>query len=211
MKIVPTHPMKRLSDITVSLLLLMLLSPLIILFLVLIFSEHCIRMRPFDPLFYSEERWSGGKLFTLFKFNIFKQEVIDGMRARSEFIYTKTLERDGSLILIGWILKQIYLDELPQLWNVLMGDMSIVGPRPVNVEVHRVLAQNGFCEKDRIRAGMTGHYQATHKLERSGGSQEALDHYYIEFCAHNPWYKVLLFDVQIMLRTLRVLFYARGI
>ncbi len=89
--------------------------------------------------------------------------------------------------------------------------MSIVGPRPVNTKVHEILAPNGFCDKDRIRAGMTGHYQATHKLERSGGSQERLDHYYIEFCAHNPWYKVLLLDVQIMFRTIKVLIFARGI
>ncbi len=211
MDIVPTHPMKRLFDICMSLALLVLLSPIIFLFLILILLEHCIRLRPLDPLFYSEIRWSGGKQFTIFKFNIFRQDVIDALRAQSEFIDTKTLERNGSLLHVGWIFKQIYLDELPQLWNVLMGDMSIVGPRPVNTKVHEILARNGRCDKDRIRAGMTGHYQATHKLERSGGSQERLDHYYIEYCAHNPWYKVILLDVHIMLRTIKVLIFARGI
>lgn len=208
---VPTHPMKRLFDISVSFSLLVLLLPLSTFFLILIFLEHCIRLRPCDPLFYSEVRWSEGKQFALFKFNIFKQDVIDGMRARSEFIHTKTLERNGSLLMVGWVLKQIYLDELPQLWNVLIGDMSIVGPRPVNAEVHAKLASHDMCDKDRIRAGMTGHYQATHKLERSGGSQESLDHYYIEFCAHNSWYRIILLDVHIMFRTLKVLILARGI
>lgn len=211
MKPVPTHPIKRLFDVCVSSFLLILLCPLSIFFIILIFLEHCIRLRPFDPLFYSEVRWSEGKQFALFKFNIFRQDIIDKMQARNEFIFTKSLERDGSLIKIGWILKQIYLDELPQLWNVLIGDMSVVGPRPVNTRVHELLTTNGFCDKDRIRAGMTGHYQATHKLERSGGSQESLDHYYIEFCAHNSWYRIILLDMHIMFRTLKVLILARGI
>jgi lipopolysaccharide/colanic/teichoic acid biosynthesis glycosyltransferase len=211
MEIVPIHPMKRLFDVCVSIVLLILLSPIIFLFLALIFLEHCIRLRPLDPLFYSETRWSEGKPFSLHKFNIFRQDVVDAMRVRNEFIHTKVLEHNGSLLYVGWVLKQIYLDELPQLWNVLMGNMSIVGPRPVNTMVRTELMQNGVCEKDRIRAGMTGHYQATHKVRRSGGSQERLDHYYIEFCAHNPWYKILLFDIHILLRTIKVLLFARGI
>ncbi len=84
MDIVPTHPMKRLFDVCVSLLLLALLSPIIFLFLVLIFLEHCIRLRPLDPLLYSEIRWSGGTQFALYKFNIFRQDVIDAMRAKNE-------------------------------------------------------------------------------------------------------------------------------
>ena len=205
------HPTKRILDCVVSIAILTFFLPLIILFLVLIFLEHCISLRPLDPLFYSEIRWSEGKPFSLHKFNIFKQNVIENLRKHGETIYTKRLEHNGSLLYVGWILKQIYLDELPQLWNVLIGDMSVVGPRPVNTEVRAKLAEAGESDKDRIRAGITGYYQATRKVENSGGTQEELDHFYIEFCAHNPWYKILLFDIKIMFRTIKVLLFARGI
>lgn len=211
MDYVPTHPAKRIFDCVVSISILIFFSPLIFLFLVLIFLEHCMRLRPFDPLFYTETRWSEGKEFPLHKFNIFKQEVIDGMRERGEFIHTKTLERNNSLLYIGWVLKQIYLDELPQLWNVLVGDMSIVGPRPMNAEVHKELTARGENDKNRIRAGITGHYQASCKLNCNSGSQLELDRYYVEYCAHNPWYKVLLFDMTILYRIIKVIIKARGI
>lgn len=211
MSSVPIHHAKRVFDCVVSTAVLTFFLPITILFLVLIFLEHCLRLRPCDPLFYSETRWSEGKPFSLHKFNIFKQDVVENMRKRGETIYTKRLEHNGSLLYTGWVLKQIYLDELPQLWNVLIGDMSMVGPRPVNSEVRAQLAKVGLSDKDRIRAGITGNYQATRKVNNSGGTQEELDHFYIEYCANNPWYKILFFDIKILLRTIKVLLFARGI
>ena len=206
----PIHPSKRIFDIVFSLLILTFCSPIIIFFLIGIVLEHIMRMRPLDPLFYSETRLSQGEPFTLYKFNIFKHEIVEDMRKRGEFIYTKQLERNGSLIFMGKILKQIYLDELPQFFNILRGDMSVVGPRPVNREVHKLLHSQGVIDKDKVKAGLTGYYQQLHKYSR-GISQEQADKMYVEYYSSHPWYKILLFDIKIILRTVKVLLVAKGV
>lgn len=207
----PIHISKRIFDLIVSIALLTILSPVIIVFLILIFLEHIGRGYPFAPLLYSEIRWSAGKPFTLYKFNIFKHDMVMSMRARGEFIYTKNLERNGHLINVGKLLRQIYLDELPQLINVLKGDMSIVGPRPINTAVRTKLMKEGFSAKDKVKAGMTGYYQAVRKSQKSLGTQERLDTYYVEHYLKNPWYKHMLFDLKIIALTIVVLIMAKGV
>jgi lipopolysaccharide/colanic/teichoic acid biosynthesis glycosyltransferase len=170
-----------------------------------------VRRRPLDPLFYRETRWSAGNPFTLYKFNIFRQDVLNALRAQGTFIDTKSLERNGSLILVGKLIKRIYLDELPQLFNVLRGDMSLVGPRPMNTREREKLLAVGQTYKESIRAGITGHYQACHKTERDMRSQQELDSEYVEFVASNPWYAIIRFDFVILIRTIMVLLRARGI
>ncbi len=206
----PIHPAKRIFDIIFSLCVIIISSPLTVFFLCAIALEHTLRLRPFDPLFYSETRFSQGKPFTLYKFNIFRYNIIQDMRARGEFIYTKKLEHNGSLLYVGWLLKQIYLDEFPQFFNILRGDMSVVGPRPVNSEVHTLLLERGITDKEKVRAGLTGYYQQRHKYAR-GITQEIADRMYVEFYEENPWYKILLFDIQIIVKTLAVLIRAKGV
>lgn len=204
----PIHPAKRIFDILLSLIILAVLSPFILTVLFLIKAEHLLRGRPFDPFFYSEIRFSQGKPFRLFKFNIFKYEKIETMHKKGIFIHTKDLEKNGGVTIIGWILKQIYMDELPQLFNVLKGNMSIVGPRPVNKEVYKTLIKQGIVAKKEIRAGMTGHFQAFKNT--SGKKSDESDREYVDYYFNNPWYKILLFDVKIILRTIRVILRARG-
>jgi len=205
----PLYPAKRAFDIIFSLAILILCAPLFIFFTCAIFLEHLIRLRPFDPLLYSEVRYSHGDPFTLYKFNIFKQDVIEGMRARGEFIYTKQLERNGSILSVGWVLKQIYLDELPQFFNILKGDMSVVGPRPVNREVFQKLLALGITDKVKVKAGLTGYYQS-HK-HTAGKRSDDLDRDYVEYYRIHAWYAVLLFDIKILLRTIKILLLARGV
>lgn len=209
--LVPTHPAKRGFDIFFSLLILVTLSPLVVFFLLLMTVEHTLRLRPFTPLLYSETRWSQGKPFQLYKFNIFDHRIVTEMRARGEFIHTKDLERKGAVTVTGWVLKQIYLDELPQFINVLLGDMSIVGPRPMNTEVRAQLLKQGVTAKEYVKAGITGLYQATHKIRRAGKPQAELDHEQVMFYATKPWYRILLYDLKILVKTVLVLLLARGI
>lgn len=133
------------------------------------------------------------------------------MNEKGVFIDTKNLERNGDLTFIGKILKQIYLDEVPQFFNVLRGDMSIVGPRPVNTQTRMKLQNEGLSAKDRVKAGITGYYQAVHKSDKSKGSQEILDTHYVNYYLENSWYKHLLFDVSIIFKTLLVLLFAKGV
>lgn len=124
------------------------------------FLEHVVRGFPADPLFYKEERISRNTIFTLYKFNIFNQRIIDSLRKQNKFIYTKKLERDGDTIYVGKILRQIYLDELPQLFNVFMGKMSLVGPRPLNKQLYTIASAIRPHPLAYIAGGMTGNFQS---------------------------------------------------
>ena len=154
------HPAKRLFDIVVTLLL----GPFVVVFTCIacsaLFIEHILYGHPFDAFFYLETRITAGKPFAFYKFNIFRSGVIAGMRTANTFIHTKDLERNGGITFIGWCLKQIYMDELPQLWCVLRGDMSIVGPRPVNTLVYERFMREGYTEKSETCAGLTGPFQS---------------------------------------------------
>lgn len=205
----PIYKAKRIFDIVFSIVVLSVFSPFIILILICIFIEHVIRLRPFDPFFYTEVRFSQGEAFSLIKFNIFKHDVVLEMRSKGEFIHTKNLERDGSLLYVGWVLKQIYIDELPQFFNILKGDMSLVGPRPVNINVFNELISRGVMDKTKVKAGLTGNYQS-HK-HTAGKRSDDMDKEYVEYYATHPWYELMLFDFKIILRTIKVLLLAKGV
>lgn len=202
--------LKRLFDVVFSLLFIVLLSPFFILIFILIFFEHILRGCSFASLLYTEIRISQGKEFKFSKFNIFKPKAIEEAERSGEFIHTKKFEHDGvSTIFIGHILQKIYMDELPQLFSILKGDISFVGPRPVNLEVYESLINNDIETKTVIKAGLTGSYQS-HKGEK-GMSNLELDREYIDFCKNNSSWKVVLNDLKIMVRTIKILFRAQGI
>lgn len=203
------HLSKRLFDIIFSVTILTLLSPLILLALIAIKIEQIFRRRVTDPFFYSETRMSYGEPFTLYKFNIFKYEQILDAQKAGEFIHTKTFEHNDGITKIGWVLKQIYMDELPQFFCVLKGDLSVIGPRPINLEVYEKLMRQNIIDKNRVPGGITGNFQS-HK-ETDGADAHALDKEYADYYHSQPWYKLLLFDFRIIFRTLKVILRARGI
>ncbi|MFM2374864.1 MAG: hypothetical protein RLZZ234_859 [Candidatus Parcubacteria bacterium] len=203
------HPAKRIFD----LLLLTLISPFVAAFALLtlgaLFMERLILGGVGDSYFYTETRMSEGVPFHFYKFNIFKVEVLRSMRKNATFVHTKDLERNGGITKVGWCLKQIYMDELPQLWCVLLGNMSIVGPRPVNIEVYERFMREGYTDKARVRAGLTGPYQSL--KDDSTASAHNLDRWYADFVLSNPWHAIILNDMRIILRTMRVVLKARGL
>jgi len=209
-KTIPIPKAKRFFDMVFSFIFLIVLSPFFALILLAIFIEHILRGRLFAPLFYVEKRISQGNEINFIKFNIFKPEVVKEMRLKHEFIHTKDLEKDiKSLIFIGKLLQKVYLDELPQLIGILKGDLSFVGPRPVNLEVYNKLLAKGVNTKTIIRAGLTGSYQS--QKGDTNRSDVDLDQEYIDFCREMPGWKVVLLDIKIIFRTFLVIFRAEGI
>jgi len=182
-----------------------------ILFSCLLFTEHVLRGRIFSPLFYKKDRISQGKIFTLYKFNIFKQEILDDMRNNNEFIHTKDLENNGGLIFIGKILKQIYLDESPQLFSILYGKISLVGPRPLNTEVFEKISENEKVARINLKAGITGNFQSFKNCKGKTAKELDLEYYNYFLKNINSPIKIFLFDLKIILRTIKVILRAKGV
>jgi lipopolysaccharide/colanic/teichoic acid biosynthesis glycosyltransferase len=209
-ELIPMPISKRLFDIMFSVVAIVITLPLTVLILIVIFIEHMFQGKIFTSLLYKEIRISQGQPFDLIKFNIFKPKVIEGMRSRGEFIYTKKLEHDGySLTPVGKILQMTYLDELPQLFSILKGELSLIGPRPVNLEVYQKMLTKGVYSKTIMTCGLTGNFQAAKGMTKKTDIE--LDNEYIDYFLNNSSYKIFLFDMKIILRTLKVLFKAEGI
>lgn len=133
--------MIRLFDIILSLLGLVALTPvLILIYLALLFNTG-------SPLFLQERVGRGKKPFTLVKFRTMKRETPS---AASHLV-----EADA-VTSLGKILRRLKLDELPQLYNVLKGEMSLVGPRPCLFSQTELIAQRDQLEVFHVRPGVTG-------------------------------------------------------
>lgn len=199
---------KRLFDVVMATFFIILASPLFILFTVLIILEHTLRGRPFDPLFYQDNRITRGTTFKLYKFNIFDHRAVTALRREGVLIHTKKLEWGGHIIFMGAFLRQIYLDELPQLFNVVKGDMSLVGPRPVNLEVYASMCTTRMPPLAFIQGGMTGSYQS--RKNTKGVTAAVLEEQYLEQYKRGGWHIVLV-DTLTILRTIKVLLRAKGV
>lgn len=160
--------MKRLLDLVVALLVLLVLLP--------VFAMAClaIRLDSRGPAIFRQERVGlGGKTFQIFKF----RTMIDGAAALGPYY---TAANDGRITRVGRILRKTSMDELPQLMNVICGEMSLVGPRP-NVFAQRADYSEGEWERrNSVRPGITGLAQATLRSEASPEQRIALDLEYIE-------------------------------
>jgi lipopolysaccharide/colanic/teichoic acid biosynthesis glycosyltransferase len=129
----------------------------------------------------------------------------------SSCVHTKPLEGDPkNLTYAGRFLKMIYMDELPQIYNVLRGDMSLVGPRPTNIENSEKLFKEGKYSKYLAKAGLTGYFQS-HKGLKIDMNQEEIDMEYINFCRNNPGWKVILYDIKIIFISILTVLRAEGV
>jgi lipopolysaccharide/colanic/teichoic acid biosynthesis glycosyltransferase len=140
------------------------------------------------PVFYSHRRiLKGGVFFSMWKFRtmcVNSAEVLDEYlarhpEARTEWNKTHKLRNDPRITPIGSFLRRYSVDELPQLWNVLVGQMSLVGPRPiVAAEVEKYGERfDCYC---RVKPGLTGLWQVSGRSELSYEERVALDCEYVE-------------------------------
>ena len=202
---------KRFFDIVISCGLLIIFSPLFLMLILAMLLEMTFKPASRGSFFYSETRISQGKPFIIYKFRIFKRNALTKAMNDSRIIQTKTLEEaKGTMTAVGKLLKQIYLDETPQLWNVLKGDMSIVGPRPTNPEKYQKRVADGGVSKTILKAGITGYFQS-HKGVTLTKNQETLDMEYAYFVQNSPGWKVVLYDIKILLISMLTILRAEGI
>jgi lipopolysaccharide/colanic/teichoic acid biosynthesis glycosyltransferase len=154
---------------------------------------------------YSEPRISRGRSFSLLKFRTLRRDVLDRMRVDGG--HARLYEADpANLTWAGRrLLKPWYLDEIPQLLNVLRGDISMVGPRPWPPDMVRRQVAEGRDYRNRILAGLTGPAQVT---KGEAIPYEDLDSRYLERCERLSSWALVRYDLQILWLTAVVI--ARG-
>lgn len=204
-KLVPKNPVDRFLDIS----LIVLAAPYIILaFLFIIVS---ILIDSGGPVFYRHRRIGrDGRKFDLYKFRTMVQNADQVLQTyldrspelRAEWEATQKLQNDPRVTRVGALLRKTSLDELPQLWNILIGEMSIVGPRPiVDAEVERY--GNCFELYKQVRPGLTGLWQVSGRSDTSYEHRVELDEYYI-------LHRSFRLDVEIILKTIVVVLKGKG-
>lgn len=175
---------KRLFDIVVSFFLLVILSP------VLASVAVAIRINSYGPIFYTQNRLGlNGLVFKLYKF-----------RSMTDEIHNPSLQtKPGSMGItgVGKIMRRFKIDELPQLFNVLIGDMSIVGPRPC-LESLRSSFNDDAQLRLLVKPGMTGLAQVSGNIYLDWPDRWRLDREYVENMSF--W-----LDVKIIFRTVLIL------
>jgi Undecaprenyl-phosphate galactose phosphotransferase WbaP len=152
------------------------------------------------PVFYSHRRIrKNGAFFSMWKFRtmcVNSTEVLEEYLARhpaahAEWSQTHKLRRDPRITPLGSFLRRYSLDELPQLWNVLMGQMSLVGPRPiVAAEVEKY--GDHFESYCRVKPGLTGLWQVSGRSELSYDARVALDCEYVRRWSLTKDFMILL-------------------
>ena len=198
----PIHDfLKRAFDITVSLVLLIVLLPLLLVIAALVALTS-----PGGAFFVQQRVGLHGKLFPMFKFRSMVADAdahIDALLQSNEGSGPLfKLRSDPRVTKVGRFLRKTSLDELPQLLNVLRGDMSLVGPRPA---LPREVRQYTPLERRRLHAkpGITGLWQVSGRSDLSWEDSVSLDLLYVDHWTH--WA-----DAKIMLRTVTTLVRAPG-
>lgn len=196
-------PGKRAFDVVLSLALLLLTLPLLLVLAL------AVKLTSRGPVLFRQQRvGAGGRTFSILKFRTMHADAEERLEAEPELLELylvgghKIVGHDPRVTRIGRLLRRASLDELPQLLNVLAGQMSLVGPRPVRPSelIHYEGLESAYFS---VRPGLTGLWQVSGRNEIQFPERAQLDHSYWERCS-------LGFDLLILSRTLIAVVSARG-
>ncbi|MBB6097608.1 Undecaprenyl-phosphate galactose phosphotransferase WbaP [Deinobacterium chartae] len=196
---------KRTLDIVLVIIGGVLISPLLLLIVL------AIRLDSPGPAVYRARRIGrDGREFFCLKFRSMHRDADAKLRSllesrpdlRAEFEATHKLKDDPRVTRVGAFLRKTSLDELPQLWNVLVGEMSLVGPRPI-VQAEVPKYGNVYRIYKQVRPGMTGYWQANGRSDTSYQERVEMDAFYVT--NWTPW-----LDLILLLQTVRVVLLGKG-
>jgi len=196
---------KRAMDVIVSLVGSLLISPLVLVIAVL------IKLDSPGPVLYGHTRiGQDGRWFKAWKFRtmlrnadqVLKEHLEKHPELREEWERYQKLRNDPRVTRVGRLLRKTSLDELPQLWNVLRGEMSLVGPRPIAQDQIRKYGEK-FALYARVKPGITGLWQVSGRNETTFEERVALDTYYVR-----NW--SIWLDLYILARTVWVVISCKG-
>lgn len=200
-KLQPKYFLERIS----ACFLLFMLLPLIFLGILAIKLDSLFNPKNSGSIFYTEQRVSAGKIFKIIKFRTVTQEALRWIRKDLE---NRSITASGPQTKAGKVILNWYLDELPQLFNIIKGDMSFIGPRPHIKKQYQQEIRSGLIYRGFIKAGFFGVPQACKRHPQYRGLLEkmakthkpniellnTLDGLYIKKCLTLPLWKLFFFD-----------------
>lgn len=181
---------KRFIDIVCSLILICISLPFMIL------TAIAVKLYDFGPILYAQVRCTRDKKqFKILKFRSMRTD------AEKDGVARLASKNDNRITPIGKFIRMVRLDELPQLFNILCGDMSFIGPRPERPEIIQQYEENmpEFGFRTKVKAGLAGYAQVYGKYNTTPYDKLKLDLFYIE--NYTVW-----LDIKLMLLTLKILF-----
>ena len=191
--------LKRLFDIAAILMASVIVLPVILL------GALLVALDGHAPFYTSERVGRNGRIFKMLKLRtmvpdadrLLKDYLAENPAAREEWERTQKLKNDPRTTRIGKILRKISLDELPQLWNVLKGDMSLVGPRPMMPQQRLLYPGLAYYA---VRPGITGLWQVSERNETEFAARADFDREYDETLSFVTDLRILAKTVLVVLR-----------
>lgn len=196
---------KRLFDILIALIGCLFLLPVI-----LIVKISYLLHKDFDSIFFRQKRiGKNGKEFNLYKFRSMVpnadevlNELLKDPKYKEEWDLNQKFEHDPRITSMGNILRKTSLDELPQFINILIGNMSLIGPRPLvpgELDSH-----NGNHELyESVRPGISGWWAANGRSATTYERRLELEYYYVQHCS-------LILDIRCVFRTIKAVIFKTG-
>ncbi len=190
---------KRLLDIALVVMALPIILPLVALLAVLVARDGA------NPFYGQRRVGRNGRIFTMWKLRTMvpnAQALLDEYLAKStlarlEWEQTQKLKDDPRITSFGQILRKTSLDELPQLWNVLTGEMSLVGPRPMMPEQQKLYPGKAYFS---LRPGLTGSWQVSERNASTFASRANFDTSYAESLTFKTDVGILYATVGVVVR-----------
>lgn len=197
---------KRIFDILFSLTILIIFIPVFALIAI------AVRFTSYGPIVYGHKRIGrGGKVFKCYKFRTMYKDADERLKTilesdaemKKEWEECYKLKNDTRVTQVGSFLRKTSLDEFPQFWNVLKGDLSVVGPRPVILD--EVIKHYGekAAKVLSIRPGLTGLWQVSGRSDTSYAKRISLDEEYINN-------QSLALDIKLVLKTIPAMISSKG-
>ena len=193
-------------DRCISWLLLMLVSPLIVLIAFCMWIEGLFFKDSRGPIFYREKRISHGKHFPLYKFRVLNASALQKI-AHENSVWFLQFDKKNTTTM-GKILIQCYLDEMPQLLNICLGQMTFVGPRPRIPSIYEDDLKDGYTALKFLKGGITGPSQLAKGVVKNG---LPLSEEYLTLCNSDGPIMLLKFDLGIMWKSVFKIMKAEGL
>lgn len=202
--------LKLLFDKVMAFVILLCCSPIILLLVLANFLEGLIIPENRGPLFFYYNAVSAGKVFKKYKIRLIKEKYIDkDLQAKGDWHAYKNEWMPEARTFLGRFVKKFYLDEIPQFYNVIKGDMSIVGPRPIAIHHYERDRKQGNVTRALVRGGLLGYGHVRKGTPEFGNP--VYEYEYVSCYLHSSLLSLFFLDLKIIGKGMLVMVKGKGL